>query len=136
MGRCGAEVLRLLLDTHALVWWLENSASLSRIVDEAIRNPANEVYISPVSAFEIAQKHRLGKLPSVARLATDFDANIAEEDFERLAISTAEARLAGAMVHTHRDPFDRLLIAQALLGELILISNERLFDDFGVKRLW
>ena len=128
--------MKLLLDTHALVWWLEDNASLSRRADSAIRDPANEVFVSPVSAFEIAQKHRLGKLPSAMRLATDFDANIAEEDFERLFISTADARLAGAMAHAHRDPFDRLLIAQALLGQMILVSNERLFDDFGVKRLW
>lgn len=128
--------MRLLLDTHALVWWLENSDNLSPTAERAIRDPANDVFVSPVSAFEIAQKHRLGKLPSAARLATDFDANIAEEDFERLSISTADARLAGAMAHAHRDPFDRLLIAQALLGEMNLISNERLFDDFGVKRLW
>lgn len=128
--------MRLLLDTHALVWWLEDSASLSRLATESIRSPTNEVFVSPVSAFEIAQKHRLGKLPSVARLAADFDANIADEDFERLSISTVDARLAGAMVHAHRDPFDRLLIAQALLGGMTLVSNERLFDDFGVKRLW
>jgi PIN domain nuclease of toxin-antitoxin system len=128
--------LKLLLDTHALVWWLENSVNLSRPAAMAIRDPVSEVFVSAVSAFEIAQKHRLGKLPSAARLAKDFDADMHAEGFGRLSISTGEARLAGAMPHLHRDPFDRLLIAQALLNGLTLVSNERLFDDFGVARLW
>ncbi|WP_396594428.1 type II toxin-antitoxin system VapC family toxin [Brevundimonas sp. R86498] len=128
--------MNLLLDTHALVWWLGNSPGLSEAADTAIRNPDNTVFVSPVSAFEIAQKHRLGKLPSAARLANDFDSDMEAEDFVLLSLTTAEARLAGAMVHTHRDPFDRMLIARALLNQMTLVSNERLFDDFGVSRLW
>lgn len=128
--------MKLLLDTHALVWWLENSPSLSPAAGAAIRDPDNTVFVSPVSAFEIAQKHRLGKLSSAARLANDFDGDMEAEDFILLSLSTAEARLAGAMAHTHRDPFDRMLIAQALLNQMALVSNERLFDDFGVARLW
>jgi len=124
------------MDTHALVWWVENSARLSRDADAAIRNPDNEVFVSAVSAFEIAQKHRLGKLPSAARMAKFFDEEVAAERFLTLAISTADARLAGAMPYTHHDPFDRMLIAQALLNDMTLVSREQLFDDFGVERLW
>ena len=136
MGRRRSHLLKLLLDTHALVWWLEGSLNLNPAALDAIRDRENDVFVSPVSAFEIAQKHRLGKLPSAARLAQDFDADIDAEGFTTLMLTTAEARLAGAIVHAHRDPFDRLLIAQALLNDCVLVSNVRLFDDFGVKRLW
>ncbi|MBU2379458.1 MAG: type II toxin-antitoxin system VapC family toxin [Alphaproteobacteria bacterium] len=128
--------MRLLLDTHALVWWLEDSVRLGRDADAAIRDPANEVFVSPVSAYEIAQKHRLGKLDSAARLARSFDEDMEAEGFLGLALSSAHARLAGAMPHPHRDPFDRMLIAQALLNNMSLVSNEQLFDDFGVTRIW
>jgi len=128
--------LKLLLDTHALVWWVEDSDHLSAKADAAMRDPDSEIFVSAVSALEIAQKHRLGKLPSAARLARFFDEDMLAEQFDLLPISTAHARLAGAMPHTHRDPFDRMLIAQALLNDMTLVSNERLFDDFGVARLW
>ena len=128
--------MRLLLDTHALVWWLDDSMELSREADAAIRDPANDIWVSAVSAFEIAQKHRLGKLPSAARLARNFDSDVMAEGFLALSISPGEARLAGAMLNPHRDPFDRMLIAQALLNDMTLVSNEKLFDGFGVARLW
>jgi PIN domain nuclease of toxin-antitoxin system len=128
--------LRLLLDTHALIWWLEGSPSLGRAATEAIEDAANDIFVSAVSAFEIAQKHRLGKLPSAERLAFQFEAEVQAEGFLALPIGVAEARLAGNMSHPHRDPFDRLLIAQALLNDLVLASNEDVFDAFGVSRLW
>ncbi len=128
--------MRLLLDTHALVWWLGQVEKLSAQAEAEIRNPANDVWVSAVSAFEIAQKHRLGKLPSAARLARQFDDDVAAAGFVGLSISPNEARLAGAIPHVHRDPFDRLLIAQALINDLTLVSNERLFDSFGVARIW
>jgi PIN domain nuclease of toxin-antitoxin system len=86
--------------------------------------------------MEVATKFRLGKLPDAALLARDFETIIAEQGFAELAITVHHARLAGEMNIAHRDPFDRLLIAQALAEDMALVSNEALFDGFAVKRLW
>ena len=128
--------MRLLLDTHALIWWLAGDQSLSEPAREAISNEANAVLVSAASAMEISTKFRLGKLPLAALLAQDFEAIIAAQAFTELPISVRHARLAGEMNVTHKDPFDRLLIAQAQADGLVLVSNEVLFDGFAVLRLW
>lgn len=128
--------MRLLLDTHALIWWGEDSPRLSRAVARAIDFPSNEVMVSPVSAMEIALKFRLGKLPSAEPLARGFEAETAAAGFIPLPINLTHAKLAGGLEIPHKDPFDRLLIAQAIIEDVLLVSNEALFDDFGVTRLW
>jgi PIN domain nuclease of toxin-antitoxin system len=128
--------LRLLLDTHALIWWLAGDEALSRPAREAIADEINSIAVSAASAMEIATKFRIGKLPDAALLAQDFEAIIADQGFAELAITVRHARLAGAMNIAHKDPFDRLLIAQAQSEDMVLISNEALFDGFAVKRLW
>ena len=128
--------LRLLLDTHALIWWLAGDEALSLRAREAIADHANAVAVSAASAMEITTKFRLGKLPDAALLARDFEAVVAGQGFDELAISVRHARLAGEMNIAHKDPFDRLLIAQALAEDMVLVSNEALFDGFAVKRLW
>ncbi len=128
--------LRLLLDTHALIWWLAGEEALSRRAREAIADEANSIAVSAASAMEVATKFRIGKLPGATLLAQDFEAIIAEQGFAQLAISVHHARLAGEMNIPHKDPFDRLLIAQALAEDMVLVSNEALFDGFAVKRLW
>jgi PIN domain nuclease of toxin-antitoxin system len=128
--------LKLLLDTHALIWWLAGEEALSRRAREAIADEANSIAVSAASAIEVATKFRIGKMPDAALLAEDFEAIIAEQGFVELAISVRHARLAGAMNIAHKDPFDRLLIAQALVEDMVLVSNESLFDGFAVKRLW
>ena len=94
------------------------------------------MFVSAVLAIEITTKHRSGKLPHVAELALDFDRYLGECGFTPLGITVAHAARAGLFKFGHKDPFDRLLIAQAQIEDLILVSNEALFDDFGVKRLW
>jgi len=128
--------LRLLLDTHALIWWLLGDDALSRRACEAIADEANDVAVSAASAMEVATKFRIGKLPEAALLAQDFEAIIADQGFIERPISVHHARLAGEMNIAHKDPFDRLLIAQALAEDMVLVSNETLFDSFSVKRLW
>jgi PIN domain nuclease of toxin-antitoxin system len=128
--------LRLLLDTHALIWWLAGDEKLGRRAREAISDEANLVVVSAASAMEVATKFRIGKLPDAALLAQDFEAIIASQGFTELGISVRHARLAGEMGIDHKDPFDRLLIAQALSEDLVLVSNETRFDDFAVKRVW
>jgi PIN domain nuclease of toxin-antitoxin system len=128
--------VRLLLDTHALIWWVTNDPALSKAAWDAIGDPANEISVSAASAWEIATKHRIGKLPNAGPLASDFLGSIAAEGFVGLPISVQEGEAAGRLPGPHRDPFDRMLIAQALAGQLVLVSNERLFDRYGVARLW
>ncbi len=92
--------------------------------------------VSAVSAMEVVTKHRLGKLPEADLLARRFEASIGEHGFSGLPISLAHAELAGRLDIPHRDPFDRLLIAQSLIEKLPLVSNETIFDGAGVSRIW
>jgi PIN domain nuclease of toxin-antitoxin system len=128
--------LRLLLDTHALIWWLAGDDALSVKAREAIGDMDNSVAVSAASAMEISTKFRLGKLPQAALLARDFAAIIAAQDFAELPITFRHASLAGDMNIAHKDPFDRLLIAQAQIEDMSLVSNEALFDSFAIRRLW
>jgi len=128
--------VRLLLDSHALIWWLENSPRLSAAARAGVADPTNEVLVSAASAWEIETKFRLGKLPGLAPMLVDLARTVAEEGFETLPITFQHGALAGRLDGEHRDPFDRMLIAQALVDDLVLVSNERLFDRFGVARLW
>lgn len=126
----------MLLDTHALIWWLAGDEALSRRARDAIADEANEIVVSAASAMEIATKFRIGKLPGAALLAQNFEEIIAEQGFGELPISVRHARRAGDMNIAHKDPFDRLLIAQAQAEDRVLVSNEALFDEFAIKRLW
>ena len=129
-------LLKLLLDTQALKWWLTGDDALSCRARDAIADESNPVLVSAASAMEVATKFRIGKLPDAALLARDFEAVIAEQGFDELAIGVHHARLAGEMKIPHKDPFDRLLIAQAQAEDMMLVSNETLFDGYAVKRLW
>jgi PIN domain nuclease of toxin-antitoxin system len=128
--------MRLLLDTHTLIWWVTDNPALSKTAWDGICDPANEVFVSAASAWEIATKHRIGKLPEAGPLAIDFVESIAAEGFAELPIMVRDGEAAGRLPGRHRDPFDRMLIAQALAGSLTFVSNEPLFDRYGVARLW
>ena len=130
--------MRLLLDTRApaLIWWPTDSSHLPEAVHRAIFNPSNGKLISATTVWEITTKHRLGKLPGSELLAADFAGVIARQGFEELAVTVAEGARAGALQGPLRDPFDRMLIAQALMRDLVLVSTEALFDRYGVRRLW
>ena len=128
--------MRLLLDTHALLWWLAGDEHLSVAARAAIADPANEVHVSAASAWEVTTKHRLGKLAGAGPLAVDFAREVARQGFLPLAISLLHGQDAGALPGPHRDPFDRMLIAQARHEHMALVSNEAVFDGYGVTRLW
>jgi len=128
--------LRLLLDTHAVIWWFQGNLRLPQRVRDTIEGEASDVFVSAVSAFEIALKHRMGKLPEAAALARRFSVMTQEQGFAELAVTVPHGLAAGALPIAHRDPFDRLLIAQALVEDMTIASNERLFDSTGVNRLW
>ena len=128
--------MRLLLDTHAFIWWFAGSEQLPLSARRLIEGDDNDVLISAASAWEIATKHRKGKLPEADPLVRDMTGAIAGQDFEELAVTVDDATRAGVLHGPLRDPFDRMLIAQALSRNLVLISNESLFDRYGVRRLW
>lgn len=128
--------MRLLLDTHAFLWWLAGDERLPSRLREAIADEGNAIFISAASVWEIATKHRIGKLPDVAEIVADIDTVILDQGFKELPIAVAHGRAAGMLPGPHRDPFDRMLIAQAMIEEMVLVSNEQLFDNYGVQRLW
>lgn len=128
--------MQVLLDTHALLWWLEDHPALSKRARSLISTKENLVFVSAASAWEIATKVRIGKLPTAVDLAADFGAYLDREGFEALPISVGHAVRAGLLPGEHKDPFDRMLIAQAQAEDLTIVSNERLFDAFGVRRIW
>ena len=102
----------------------------------AISDEENEILVSAASAWEIATKHRLGKLPGAGTVADDVGRAIAAQDFRELPITVNDAARAGSLPGAHRDPFDRMLIAQALSANLSVVSNDLVFDHYGVHRLW
>ena len=96
----------------------------------------NDIFVSAASAWEIATKHRLGRLPNLNILARSMPEYMARQRFDGLAVTVEDGVRAGALPGPHRDPFDRMLIAQALERNLTLVSGEALFDRYGVQRLW
>lgn len=128
--------MRVLLDTHALLWWFSDDPALTRPARKIIAETKNTILVSAASAWEIAAKVRLGKLLTAADLAADFMGHLERENMQLLEISGEHAIRAGLLPGAHKDPFDRMLIAQAQAENLPLVSNERLFDSYGVRRIW
>lgn len=122
--------MRLLLDTHALLWWLADEG-LSARAREAVADPANLVAVSAASAWEISIKKALGKLAAPDDLEHQLEAG----GFEPLPISVAHAAAAGHLPRHHEDPFDRMLIAQALAEGLTVVTRDKRFDDYGIPLL-
>ena len=110
--------MRLLLDTHALLWWLFDSREL------------------PDTAWEIATKHRLGKLPEAGDVVHRLPAYLRRASFEPLPITLEHAREAGGLPGPHKDPVDRMLIAQSRIDALTVVTRDAVFTDYGVPVLW
>lgn len=128
--------MRLLLDTHTLLWWLADDPALSAAARRLIGARNNSILVSAASAWEIGTKVRLGKLPGAEELATDFRGRLARERFEPLPISVEHGIRAGLLPGPHRDPFDRMLAAQSQAENLAIVSNDPVFDSYSVRRLW
>jgi PIN domain nuclease of toxin-antitoxin system len=127
--------VKVLLDIHVLLWWLEGGNKLSRRARHVIQDQETTVLVSAVSAWEIAIKSEGGKLEA-GPLVTDFQKELGREGFAELPISAQHAIRAGILKGPHRDPFDRMLIAQAQAENVPVISKDKLFDDYGVRRIW
>ncbi len=128
--------MRAILDTHALLWWLSDDPALTKPARKFIAETKNIAIVSAASAWEIATKVRLGKLPTAADLAADFASHMEREGFELLSISAEHAIRAGLLAGAHKDPFDRMLIAQAQAEGVAIVTNELAFDAYGVRRIW
>ena len=127
--------MRLLLDTHTLLWWFADDERLPATARGAIGS-AVDVLVSAASAWEIATKLRIGKLPGAGPLIEQLPQLLDRNGFRPLSVSLAHALRAGTLPGPHRDPFDRMLIAQAQLEAASLVSNEQVFDRYGVQRVW
>lgn len=131
-----ARSVRYLLDTHALLWWLFDDARISPRARALIADRSNTFLVSSASAWEIATKWRIGKLPAASTLVRDIPGWIAKAGFGELAVNTAHAQRAGTWPAPHRDPFDRLLAAQSHLEDAPLVSLDEQLDAFGIRRVW
>ncbi len=128
--------LNLLLDTHALLWTAHQPASLSKRAFEAIEDGTNRIFVSAVSAFEIAIKNRKGKLEFTTSLARHFIEQVTNWGFQLLPISVDHAQLAGNLVGPHKDPWDRILAAQAQIEGLPLVTQDAEMPRLGAETFW
>jgi PIN domain nuclease of toxin-antitoxin system len=128
--------LRFLLDTHALLWWMFDDPQLSESARGILADPSNEILVSSATAWEIATKHRLGKLRGVEPLVIDMAGWVRRAGFFELAVSIPHAQKAGSWPHAHRDPFDRMLAAQSALEDVPLLTQDPALKSFGVRVVW
>ncbi|WP_375395389.1 type II toxin-antitoxin system VapC family toxin [uncultured Sphingomonas sp.] len=129
-------MIRLLLDTHAALFWWSGSAKLGVAARDAIADADAAIFVSAASAWEVATKFRIGKLDDIGDPVEHYPRLMAHHGFETLGITMVHGLRAGAMPGTHRDPFDRLIAAQALIEDLTVITRDREIAKFGCKVLW
>ncbi len=128
--------MKLLPDTHTLLWWGKADPRLSRRAKSLLTDPANDLLFSAASAWEIVTKHRLGRLPEAALMVQDFPGWMVKVGLLELPITLAHARLAGSFPAAHGDPFDRMLAAQSLIEGVPLLGCDESLLAFGVKLIW
>jgi len=128
--------VRVLLDTCALIWATLTPSSLSAEARETIADETNIIFVSAASAWEIATKVRIGNLPGVAKLERDYLDVMEDAGYSLLSIDTQSALRAGRLAADHKDPFDRMIAAQALGLDIAVLSPDPQLDQFGVRRIW
>ena len=128
--------MRLLLDTHALLWWWTNDKQLSSTARESIAEERNTVLVSAASVWEISTKFRLGKLAIAVSALKQFHQLIEADGFEHLPVTWQHSLLAGGYPHEHRDPFDRMLAAQSEIENARLVTCDAAFSVFNTQILW
>ena len=128
--------MNVLLDTHVFLWSVMQPDRLSSKIRKLLEDPETGVVVSAASAWEIATKFRLGRLPEASAVVNEYAVAITGLGASTLAISNAHALLAGSFANAHRDPFDRMLAAQSVVERLPLVSKDRTLREFDVKLLW
>ncbi len=128
--------MKLLLDTHTLLWLAENDPQLSKTAVEYLSDPANELLISPASYWELAIKLALGKYRLTDPLSVYLQEAIRLYDLSILCIDVLHAEGVANLPHHHRDLFDRMLIAQCIVEQLAVVSSDEAFDAYSIRRIW
>lgn len=128
--------MRLLLDTHTMYWYIEDSPDLSATARRLIQDTSNDILISPASYWEMAIKISLGKWQLNRPYDAFIDIALSQYGFQVLPILPAHTTALIRLPFHHRDPFDRLLAAQALIEDIPLVSTDAIFDQYGIKRVW
>lgn len=129
--------MRLLLDTCTAIWWCFDSALVPPVVRERVAHPDNDVFVSVVSPWEVAIKEKLERFADFPiGLGERFRAEVARHGFETLSVNWEHAMRAGTLPLHHRDPFDRMLVAQAQVDGLVLVSPDDAFKPYGIEALW
>ncbi len=128
--------MRVLLDTHTLLWATLSPSFLSRQASAIIADERNVIFVSAASAWEVATKVRLGKLPGAEALERDFLEVMDHAGYTLLSIDVQSALRAGRLTAQHRDPFDRMIAAQALASDIPILSTDSRLDGFGIRRIW
>jgi PIN domain nuclease of toxin-antitoxin system len=128
--------VKVLLDTHALLWAVLAHKSLSKKASRTVSDLGNEVFVSAASAWEIATKVRLGRLPMAEKLEANFLEDMRTAGYGLREVTVADGLRAGRLVGDHQDPFDRMIAAQALNDDIAVISADEKLDGFGIRRIW
>jgi PIN domain nuclease of toxin-antitoxin system len=128
--------LSLLLDTHALFWWVTDDSNLSRKASQAIADSSQQCFVSAASVYEMANKLRLGRFEAAREIIERLDEILSENNFSPLPISLQHAAMAGTLINHHRDPFDRILAAQTIVDGLRLVSADPAMKLLGVEAIW
>ena len=129
-------ISRFLLDTHVLLWWLFGDAKLSSKAHEVIQDPKNTILVSSASGWEIATKYRLGKLPHAGEAANNLSYLLRKSRMVALPITMEHALTASALPGPHRDPFDRMIIAQGQIEGVAIVSSDQIFKQYHVEVVW
>ena len=128
--------MRLLLDTHALIWWFLDDARLSSTINEHLDDPNVEVFVSAATAWEMATKSRSGKLREAAAIVPDLPSLIRRCHFTPLPVSVEHGHRAGLLPGDHKDPFDRMLAAQAIIEDMGLVTVDQALARLGARVVW
>jgi len=129
-------VKNILLDTHSFIWWIEDSPRLSTLAKKIVENLDNNCFFSLASCWELAIKSSMGRIKLTLPIRDFIPQHLAANDFKQLSISFRHVARVGSLDFHHRDPFDRLLAAQALEEKMLILSMDTIFDHYGVERIW
>ncbi len=128
--------MRVLIDTHVLLWTLMEPDRLSPVARDLVSDPATALVVSSVSTWEISTKHRLGRLDGAVSVVHGYPAHLERLGAEELPILSSHAILAGSLGGTHRDPFDRMLAAQSLVETIPIVTGDVAISDLGATTIW